>query len=173
MNSTANKHSTAAFDALVELARSIRPSWQTPGIRHAIRTVLGRDSPPRLADIAYALVRIAEDPSIATPNVLTYEGPHWRHTHRTGAYVPRGRCAECGGLHDPADDHTPVDDDRLDGGDGRIDALRDALAATRKRLCSHGVRPENCNEPHDNKLQPSPMDDPWQTEAEGEPDEPF
>lgn len=173
MTSTSNKHSTATFDALVELAHSIRPSWQTPGIRNAIRTVLGRDNPPRLAEIAYALIRIAEDPSIATPNVLTYEGPHWRHTQGTGNYVPKGRCSECGGLHDPADDHTPVEDDRLDGSDGRVQALRDALAATQKRLCSHSVRPEHCREPHSSEPQPNPFDDPWQTAAEGEPDVPF
>lgn len=150
MNSTTNKHSTATFDALVELTRSIRPSWQTPGIRNAIRTVLGRDNPPRLAEIAYALVRLAEDPSIATPNVLTYDGPHWRHTHGTGAYIPQGRCTECGGMHDPADTHTPVEDDRVDGSDGRTDALRAALHDARTRLCTHGVPHTNCAEPHDN-----------------------
>lgn len=153
MTSTTKNHSTATFDALVELARSIRPSWQTPGIRNAIRNVLGRDNPPRLAEIAYALVRIAEDPSIATPHVLTYEGPHWRHTHGTGTYVPRGRCSDCRGMHDPVDGHTPREDERRDGGDGRTDALRDALREARSELCSHGVPRLNCSEDHDEPAQ--------------------
>ena len=73
-----NKHSTATFDALVTLARSLRPDWTTEGIRNAIRLTLGQPEMPPLCDLTYALVRIAIDPTIETPAILPKPGPHWR-----------------------------------------------------------------------------------------------
>lgn len=73
-----NKHSTRTFDALVELAQSLRPEWTTEGIRNAIRITLGAPEMPALCDLTYALVRIAIDPTIETPAILSRPGPHWR-----------------------------------------------------------------------------------------------
>jgi hypothetical protein len=83
-----DNHTTATYDALVALARSLRPSWHTEGIRNAVRQALRREPMPTLADLAYALVRCAIDPTIVSPAVLPLDGPHWRVTGQITTPIP-------------------------------------------------------------------------------------
>jgi hypothetical protein len=93
-------HTTATYDALVALAHSLRPSWDPAGIRQAIRTALIRQPMPNLADLAYALVRLAIDPTIVTPSVLGMDGPHW-HTSTVQHTAPAAphKCGTCRSWH--------------------------------------------------------------------------
>lgn len=69
--------STATYDNLVQLAASLRPRWQTPGIKAAIRKALDRPDPFTFADLAYAVAYICADKTIETPAPLAHDGPHW------------------------------------------------------------------------------------------------
>jgi hypothetical protein len=140
-----NIHTTATYDALVTLAQSLRPGWEPEGIRNAIRTALIRQPMPTLADLAYALVRLAIDPTIVTPSVLGMDGPHWHTTtvHHT-APQPPGKCQVCHGYHTPDAPHnrpyTPSD------WRPALATARAALGATKAGLCPHGVPWTNCHQ---------------------------
>jgi hypothetical protein len=140
-----NIHTTATYDALVTLAQSLRPGWEPEGIRNAIRTALIRQPMPTLADLAYALVRLAIDPTIVTPSVLGMDGPHWHTTtaqHTTPQ--PPGKCQVCHGYHTPDAPHnrpyTPSD------WRPALATARAALGATKAGLCPHGVPWTNCHQ---------------------------
>lgn len=75
---TRNSYTTGLFDALVGLAQALRPDWDAPGIRAAIRSAYGRPEQPSVPALVYAVARIAADPTIATPTVLGMDGPHWQ-----------------------------------------------------------------------------------------------
>jgi hypothetical protein len=60
--------------ALADLARLIRPAWDTRAITDAIAEVRHRE----LREIAWALITVALDPQFRTPKALTFEGDHWR-----------------------------------------------------------------------------------------------
>jgi hypothetical protein len=138
-------HTTATYDALVDLAHSLRPSWDQAGIRQAIRTALVRQPMPNLADLAYALVRLAIDPTIVTPSVLGMDGPHWHTTtaqHTTPQ--PPGKCQVCHGYHTPDAPHNrPYTASDLEAGRR---AARDAYHTATSNLCPHGVLWTNCHQ---------------------------
>src|SRR4249920_1385127 len=71
-------YSTQTFDCIVALAQSIRANWETPGLRDAIRKCLQREDQPTLAEVAYAVVRCAENFTVVSPAVIPMDGPHWR-----------------------------------------------------------------------------------------------
>jgi hypothetical protein len=140
-----NIHTTATYDALVALAQSLRPGWEPEGIRNAIRTALIRQPMPTLADLAYALVRLAIDPTIVTPSVLGMDGPHW-HTTTTQHTAPQppGKCQVCHGYHTPDAPHNrPYTASDLEAGRR---AARDAYHTATSNLCPHGVLWTNCHQ---------------------------
>jgi hypothetical protein len=138
-------HTTATYDALVDLAHSLRPSWDQAGIRQAIRTALVRQPMPNLADLAYALVRLAIDPTIVTPSVLGMDGPHWHTTTaQHTAPQPPHMCGTCHGWHtrlEPCPGPPRIGDYRQ-----ALVEIRDNLAEARTRLCPHGVPWTNCHQ---------------------------
>jgi len=139
-----DKHSTATYDALVDLARSLRPAWNTEGIRNAIRQALNRDPMPNLADLAYALTRICIDPTVSTPGMLARDGAHWRSTsvQSTGTRIAvKERCPTCKHLHHPDAPHV-----ERGKASPRVDEVRAILASTRSNLCPCGVKPRDCPE---------------------------
>jgi hypothetical protein len=147
MTSKSN-YTTATYDALVDLAHSLRPTWDQAGIRAAIRAALIRQPMPTLADLAYALVRLAIDPTIVTPSVLGMDGPHWHtSTAQHTAPPPPGKFQVSHGYHTPDAPHnrpyTPTD-------------WRPALANVRAAYtqataghCPHGVPWTNCHQHKD------------------------
>jgi hypothetical protein len=140
-----NIHTTATYDAIVTLAQSLRPGWEPEGIRNAIRTALIRQPMPTLADLAYALVRLAIDPTIVTPSVLGMDGPHW-HTTTTQHTAPQppGKCQVCHGYHTPDAPHNrPYTASDLEAGRR---AARDAYHTATSNLCPHGVLWTNCHQ---------------------------
>jgi hypothetical protein len=145
-------HTTATYDALVTLTRSLRPSWDEPGIRAAIRTALARQPMPTLADLAYALVRLAIDPTITSPVVLGMDGPHWHTTSvKHTAPQPPKRCAKCSRFHGPdgpCSGRWTEADQRASivAAQHAIATARAALGATRAHLCPHGVGWRNCHQ---------------------------
>ena len=91
------------LDALVALTRAVRPSWETPGIQAAIRNALARDVQPTIAELAYALIRCAENPTINTPAVVAMDGPHWGKSTRDPQEPERTtRCKKCAEFHKPS-----------------------------------------------------------------------
>jgi hypothetical protein len=139
-------HTTATYDALVALAHSLRPGWDPAGIRQAIRTALVRQPMPTLADLAYALVRLAIDPTIASPSVLGMDGPHWHTTTmQHTAPSPPGRCDVCYGFHAPdaCPGHGTV---RLGDHRQALAEIRDNLAEAKRDLCPHGVPWHHCHQ---------------------------
>ncbi len=102
-------HTTDTYDALVALARSLRPRWDVPGIRAGIRAALQRQPQPTLAELAYALVRCAENPTIEFPNVVALDGPHWQAATKEPVEPERTKhCIKCGEFHKPNDCAGPV-----------------------------------------------------------------
>jgi hypothetical protein len=70
--------------ALVVLVQAIRPAWDS----RAIRPVLERLAPEHdLAELAWAAIRTAEDPTKRTPAAIAWEGDHWRAMPSTGLTV--------------------------------------------------------------------------------------
>ncbi len=147
MTSVTN-HTTATYDALVTLARSLRPGWDEPGVRAAIRAALVRQPMPTLADLAYALVRLAIDPTIASPVVLGMDGPHWHTTSvkHTAPQPPR-RCPNCGNEIEYAKAHTCIPT-RIGDHRAGIIAARNAYLNATANLCPHGVGWRDCHQ-HD------------------------
>jgi hypothetical protein len=97
-------HTTDTYDALVALARSLRPRWDVPGIRAAIRAAMQRQPQPTLAELAYALVRVAENPTIVTPGIVALDGQHWGKSTKDPEEPERNRmCVVCGQFHKPTD----------------------------------------------------------------------
>lgn len=100
------RYSTQTFDCIVALAQSVRATWDTAGLRDAIRKCLQRDYQPTLAEVAYAVVRCAENFTIATPAVIPMDGPHWRASPAADLERAKGRvCPRCGTTHMPTEDH--------------------------------------------------------------------
>jgi len=107
-----SKYTTNVFDNLVQLALSLRPGWQAPGVRAAIRDALNRPETVHVADLTYALTRIACDPTVATPAVLAMDGPHWRKSSQPADMYRSAKCGTCGGRHTPGAEHNPRDRER-------------------------------------------------------------
>jgi hypothetical protein len=145
-------YTTPTYDALVALVHSLRPSWDEPGIRAAIRASLVLQPMPTLADLAYALVRIAIDPTITNPGVLSLPGPHWQTTTRQHtAPQPPKRCAKCSRFHGPdgpCTGHWTEADQQASivAAQHAIATARAALGATRANLCPHGVGWRDCHQ---------------------------
>ena len=59
---------------LADLARTIRPAWDTRAIIAAIGEVMHRD----LREVAWALLTVAANPDMRQPVALTFDGNHWR-----------------------------------------------------------------------------------------------
>lgn len=139
-------------DALVELVRAaahgVRTSeWQRAGIVGAIREVLDQRGHVTLAELAYVAVTVAKDPAYRKPVAIAFDGPHWSLPKKGSAHVAQV-CVRCGGAHTAQSECLPPEDERVDGGEGRTDALRDALAAVRSNLCRHGVPYTSCTREH-------------------------
>ena len=89
---------TAAYDNLVQLAHALRPHWQTPGIKAAIRKALDREAAFTFADLAYAVAHLCADKTIETPAPLAHDGPWWPKPTvmpTTLAAPWDGRCSVC------------------------------------------------------------------------------
>jgi hypothetical protein len=141
-------YTTPTYDALVTLTRSLRPSWDEPGIRAAIRNAINRQPMPTLADLAYALVRIAIDPTVTNPGVLAMTGPHWGQTtaHFAELQPPRRceRCHEFHGLEAPCPQRHDTDYAAI-GADGMA-SVRAAYTQATADLCPHGVGWRDCHQ---------------------------
>jgi hypothetical protein len=96
-------YSTQTFDCIVSLAQSLRATWDTAGLRDAIRKAMQRDDQPTLAEIAYAVVRCAENFTIVSPAVIPMDGPHWRLAERERIPPSAVRCPRCGSIDMPAE----------------------------------------------------------------------
>lgn len=59
---------------LADLARTVRPAWDTRPIVSAVGEVMHRD----LREVAWALLTVAGNPEMRAPVSLTFEGDHWR-----------------------------------------------------------------------------------------------
>jgi hypothetical protein len=134
MTETTRKNpETDKLDALVALARTIRPTWDTPGIRAAIRNALARDVQPSLAELAYALVRCAENPTINTPAFVALDGPHWGKSTRDPAEPERAtKCERCQEFH-RAFDSCP--------GRPVVPVVPSQLIATARAIAANAKRP--------------------------------
>jgi hypothetical protein len=141
-------YTTPTYDALVALAHSLRPSWGEPGIRAAIRASLVLQPMPTLADLAYALVRIAIDPTITNPGVLSLPGPHWQTTSAHFAELqPPRRCETCHEFHGlaapcPARSHS----DYAATAAAAMTQVRAAYTQATADLCPHRVPWTNCRQ---------------------------
>lgn len=67
---------------LADLARTIRPAWDTRAIVPNVLEVGHKD----IREVTWALLTVAADPKMLTPTSLTFEGDHWR---RAAPPVPR------------------------------------------------------------------------------------
>jgi hypothetical protein len=88
----------AAYDNLVQLAIALRPRWQAPGVKAAIRKALDREASFTFADLCHAVTFVAADKSIDTPAPIAFDGPHWPKpaTLPTTLAAPwDGRCSVC------------------------------------------------------------------------------
>lgn len=130
------RYTTATFDALVDLARSIRPRWDVPGLRKAVRDALAREDQPTIAELAYAVLRVAENFAVETPAVIAMDGPHWRAAASEPREGAKGiRCDRCGTSHMPQEQHACPR--RAERAHAHTDRLRAIVADTRADLCSH------------------------------------
>lgn len=144
------KYTTNVFDNLVQLTISLRPDWQSPGIRAAIRDALAKPDTIALPDLAYALTRLALDPTIVTPAVLAHDGPHWRKTPTAGDVYRSAKCDKCGGRHGSGADCNPT------GAAATPEARQQRLTAG-VAACRAQLRPTRTYEPttpaeHDERL---------------------
>lgn len=143
-----NQHGTKTFDLLVDLTRTIRPAWDRPGVQAAVKASLARELQPTLAELAYALIRCAENPSISTPAVIALDGPHWKKTQHVEPLEPiRARkCQRCSDFHQPDVDCEPVVPKRTTRTSQRAAECRELLRDSRATLCKHGVVPWLCSD---------------------------
>jgi len=59
---------------LAQFVAALRPGWDVPGIRAAIRAA--KDRAPA-DDLALALIRLTRRTDLRTPAILAQDGPHW------------------------------------------------------------------------------------------------
>jgi hypothetical protein len=148
------RYSTATFDAIVDLARSIRPRWDVPGLRKAIRDALARDDQPTLAELAYAVLRVAENFSVESPAVIAMDGPHWRKAVPVNEPARAELCLRCRDYHMRHVDCVkegwkPKPDRRSERTTRFTDQLRAELATVRADQCPHGPRCADCKKARD------------------------
>jgi hypothetical protein len=139
-------YGTKTFDLLVELVRSIRPGWDIAGIKTAIRSSLAREAQPTIAELAYALIRCAENPTVTTPGFVALDGPHWNKAQPKETEPARVRkCQRCSQLHYPNEPCEPV---KVRSGrhSSHIAEARTILRDTKARLCRHGVPTWCCHD---------------------------
>jgi hypothetical protein len=89
---------TAAYDNLVQLAVALRPHWQAPGVKAAIRKALDRADAFTFADLCFAVAYVCADTDVKTPAPLAHDGPWWPKptTMPTTLAAPwDGRCSVC------------------------------------------------------------------------------
>jgi hypothetical protein len=141
-------YGTPTLDALVELGRSIRRDWHVAGLRTAIRDALARDQQPSLAELAYAIVRCAENPAISSPAVIALNGPHWRMQTRESEAPKAAFCRDCRDTHMPGTCTGTGPPVSLDKHAERMAQLRaahaDAGTTWHGRLCSCGADSRTC-----------------------------
>lgn len=95
-----NAPARQAFDDLVQLAHSVRPGWQAPGIKAAIRQALNREDPFDFADLTRAVVKAALDSTAQTPAVIAHDA-YWLKVapsavvHGSDEGDPRYVCGIC------------------------------------------------------------------------------
>lgn len=143
------RYKTETFDAIVALAQSIRPKWETPGLRQAIRDSLARDDQPTLAELAYAVLRVAENFAVVSPAVIAMDGPHWRLSRRESEPPKFMRCPKgCGDFYLPKD--APEHECKARSKDDRVhehtSAMHVIVAEVNATACSHGTPRAMCAE---------------------------
>jgi hypothetical protein len=134
------RYSTETFDCIVSLARSIRPQWDVPGLRKAIRDSLARDDQPTLSEIAYAVCRVAENFSVTSPAVIAMDGPHWRAKATPDLERAKGRvCPRCRTTFMPTEDHVCRNPSRAE----RVASYTDQLRAIVREARAESGRAED------------------------------
>lgn len=142
------RYSTETFDCLVRLAQSVRQTWDTPGLRDAIRKALARDDQPTLAEIAYAVIRVAENFSVTSPAVIAMDGPHWRKADPERIPPSAVRCPRCGSVDMPGEAarHKCSRPSKADRVHELLESARAELAPLNADRCSHGTPRRLCRE---------------------------
>lgn len=137
------------IERIAAAANALRPDWPVS----SLRTLLAR---PELArrprrDVAVALAWVACESTTKTPARVLEAGPWWQATNaessgRTSYNVPcpdhAGEvlpCGRCAAIAVPASTLAAH----------HIANARGNLAAARRDLCSHGIRPDTCKDRHD------------------------
>lgn len=128
-------------NAIAELVASLRPDWDIQGIMSALRAAAQLTADPARLAVAAALV--ASDPANRTPKVIGMRGKHWDTPTRSTDQPVTARCPKCRDWHTPA---APCAGSPSHHTESHIAAMRTTLADARRALCSHGVRPEVCND---------------------------
>lgn len=72
-------------EALAVLIHTLRPDWDTPGVKHALRRAIDRGDQ---WELAHAALRAAAEPGNRTPAVIGYDGKHWRPDTPTAKAPP-------------------------------------------------------------------------------------
>lgn len=101
------QYDARTLDDLVMLIHDARPShdWQTPGIKAAIVSVSQRPETITLAQLAYAALNAAADPSNRNPASIGFDA-NWSVTKPKRAEVPDDRrCVTC---HQPEHLHGAI-----------------------------------------------------------------
>lgn len=86
-----NSPRTQAYDDLIQLVHSLRPEWQTPGIKAAVRQICTDDN--RLVTfqaLAAAATAAALTPDLRTPAAIAFDGPHWPKDSDQTPSLPAG-----------------------------------------------------------------------------------
>jgi hypothetical protein len=124
------RYSTETFDCIVELARTIRPQWDVPGLRQAIRDALNREEQPTLAELAYAVLRVAENFSVVSPAVIALDGPHWQRPKTELERAKGVVCPRCRVTYMPSEEHLCRNPSKRERVDGYIEQMRRDLRAS-------------------------------------------
>lgn len=80
---------------LVALIYEVRPDWESV----VVRAVLNAHADQvRLSDLSVAAIRCAADPTVVSPKVIGWRGPHWRGLQTKPGIPsdPGPKCGVCG-----------------------------------------------------------------------------
>lgn len=139
---------------LAAFVATLRRDWDRPGIEAALAKA--RDLAPA-GDVSVAAVRAAGITTNQSPAVIPLPGAHWRESEKAPYFPPappHERCSVCGRsrlecVSRPHSDHPFEPDIRPAAAvpaDDQLQTLRTRLQAATSEFCTHGVRPDHCNE---------------------------
>jgi len=74
--------------ALAGLCRAIRPKWDELKTIEVLDTLAAQGLP--LAEVAYAAIKTAQDPTRATPTAIAFDGEHWPTGYEAAPPADRG-----------------------------------------------------------------------------------